>query len=202
MNKLNNKIKMDIFYFQKYSKYVKQNDGIKAGINLFLTLKGCRPSCMIKFHKRYEKSFLRILKYYKMHYDIYKHSHEKDTFIDFIISKKPISEEVKKAFQNDDFGSQNPHIIGKFLDYPVFFNVRDRITQNVGRIEFSIMKNRKAIKNNKREIIYSFRIHNRKVTPLIIKKMNDRLKKYQRCIKKYLYTIFPEFIVNMNIALY
>ncbi len=191
---------MDIFYFQKYSKYVKQNAGIKAGINLFLTLKGCRSGCMIKFHKRYEKSFLSILKYYKMHYDI--RTFDDDTYIDLIISKKTISDEVKYAFQNNDFDLENPHIMGKFLDYPVFFNVRDRITQNVGRIEFNFMKNRQAIKNNKREIIYSFRIHNSKVTPKIIKSMNDRLKKYQRCIKKYLSDIFPEFIVNMNIALY
>lgn len=200
MTKLDNKIKMDIFYFQKYSKYVKQNAYIKAAINLFLTLKGCRSGCMIKFHKRYEKSFLRILKYYKMHYDML--IFDDDTYIDLIISKKPISEEVKKAFQNNAFDLDNPHIMGKFLEYPDFFNVRDRTTKNVGRIEFNFMKNRQSIKNNKREVIYSFRIHNSKVTPSIIKKMNDRLKKYKRCIKKYLYTIFPEFIINMNIALY
>ncbi len=191
---------MDIFYFQKYSKYVKQNDGIKAGINLFLTLKGCRYGCMIKFHKRHEKSFLHMLKYYKMNYDI--RTFDDDIYIDLIISKKPISEEVKKAFQNNAFDLENPHIMGKFLEYPVFFNVRDRTTKNVGRIEFNFMNNRKDIKNNKREVIYSFRIQNTKVTSSIIKKMNNRLKKYQRCIKKYLYTLFPEFIVNMNIALY
>ncbi len=202
MTKLDNKIKMDIFYFQKYSKYVKQNAGIKAGINLFLTLKGCRSGCMIKIHKRYEKSLLRILKYYKMHYDIYKDNDENNTYIELIISKKTISEEVKFAFSDHEYDVKNPQIMGKFLNYPVFFNVRDRITQNVGRIEFSIMKSKKDIKNNKREVIYSFRIQNTKVTPSIIKKMNNRLKKYKKCITKYLYNIFPEFIVNMNIALY
>ncbi len=186
------------FLFNKEN--VKQNDGIKAGINLFLTLKGCRSGCMIKFRGCYEKSFLRILKYYKMHYDI--RTFDDDTYIDLIISKKPISEEVKKAFQNNNFDLENPHIMGKFLEYPDFFNVRDRTTKNVGRIEFNFMKNRKDIKNNKREVIYSFRIHNSKVTPSIIKKMNNRLKKYKKCITKYLYNIFPEFIVNMNIALY
>ncbi len=197
------KIKMDILLFKKYSKYVKQNNSIKGGINLFLTLKKCRSTCMIKIHKRYEKSFKHILKHYKMHYFTFQY--KGDIFIEYIISNKPIPEEVKYAFQNHDYDVKNPLIIGKFLEYPSFINVRKvRDMKEIGGIQFNFMKEKyNKIKdiNKYKELIYGFRIPNNKINSKIINKMNMTLKKYKKCIKKYLGEIFPDFVINMTITL-
>ena len=189
------KVKMDEFYFKKYSKYVKQNAGSKAGLNVFLTLKGCRKTSYFYTHKRYSKSFLHILKYYKMYFD----SYDEDNITTYIISKKPISEDVKYAFRNNDYDVKNPHIMGKFLEYPYFMNVRKvSVMKNIGAINFYFLKNKK---DKNKEIIYGFRIPNNKINPKIINNMNNIMKKYKKCIQKHLYTIFPHFTIEMNVRL-
>ncbi len=127
-----------------------------------------------------------------------KHEYE---FIYFILSKNRISEEVKYAFSNPDYDSKNPHIMGLFLGYHDFFNVRNRKTKSVGGIQFHFMKDRYETKKNQKELIYGFRIRNAKITPKVIQNMNSLMKKYQKCIKKHLHTLFPEFVVELSIKL-
>ncbi len=190
-------VNMDLFYFKKYSKYVKQSGSSKAGINLFLTFKKCRNSCYIEIHHRYEKSFLRVLNYYKINYD--SHKYDDDYRIFYIISSKPISEEVKYAFHHTDYDVKNPHIMGKFLEYPSFINVRKVSNmKDIGSIQFTFMKNRRIKKN---ELIYGFRIPNDKINSKMMDKMNIIMKKYRKCIKKYLSEIYPEFTIEMNVKL-
>ncbi len=189
------KEEMDILYFKKYARYVKQNADSKSAINLFLTFKKCRKSCYIQFSSRYKKSFLHILNYYKMHYEM---NHE-NGIIYCIISQYPIPEEVKHVFYHSKDDIKNPHIMGKFLGYPAFMNVRKVSTmKEIGSIGFYFMKNKKE---KKKEIIYGFRIPNAKITTEIIAKMNTLLKKYQKCIQKYLGILYPKFTIEMNIQL-
>jgi hypothetical protein len=189
------KEEMDILYFKKYARYVKQNANSKSAINLFLTLKKCRKSCYIHFSSRYKKSFLHILNYYKMHYEMKK----EDNHIFYLISQYSIPEEVKHVFHHSEDDIKNPHIMGKFLGYPAFMNVR-RVSKmkEIGSIGFYFMKNKKE---KKKEIIYGFRIPNAKITPEMIAKMNILMKKYRKCIQKYLGILFPELTIEMNIQL-
>jgi hypothetical protein len=196
MDKKTINVNMDEFYFKKYSKYVKQSGSSKAGINLFLTFKKCRNSCYIEIHHRYEKSFLRILNYYKMNYD--SHKYDGDYRIFYIISSKPISEEVKYAFHHTDYDVKNPHIMGKFLEYPYFINVRKvGNMKDIGGIRFNFIKNR----SKKSELIYGFRVPISKINSKMIEKMNTIMKKYRKCIQKYLAEIYSEFRIEMNVKL-
>ncbi len=180
-------IDMDIFYFKKYSRYVKQNAGVKASINLFLTLKKCRDSCYIEIHKRYERSFLRILEYYKMKYE--SHMYEDDpNRIFMILSHKPISEEVKRAFHDTDNDIANPHIMGAFLGYPAFVDVKKVSNmKSIGSIQFYFVKKNEE----KKELIYGFRIPNEEITQKMLTKMNRLAKKYQKCVQTHLKTLYP-----------
>ena len=175
---------------------MKQNANSKGAINLFLTLKKCRESCYIHMNSRYDKSFLQVLKYYKMNYETYK-----DEFYSyFIISKKSISEEVKYAFRHTEYDLKNPHIIGKFLGYPSFINVQEvRNMKEIGSINFHFMINKNKDKN--KEIIYGFRIPNNEINPKMISKMNNIMRKYRKCIQQNLDTIYPKFTIEMNVKL-
>ncbi len=186
---------MDELYFKQYSRYVKQNADAKSAMNLFLTLKKCRKSCYIHIHHRYEKSFLQILRYYKMKYETYNEGN----ISYFILSKNRISEEVKNAFHNKEYDLKNPHIMGAFLEYPAFINVRKVSSmKEIGSIQFYFTKDRKEAS---RELIYGFRIPNAEITPQMMTKMNIRMKKYQKCIQKYLGTLFPQFSIETSIKL-
>ncbi len=192
-----NNVNMDAFYFKKYSRYVKQNANSKSAINLFLTLKKCRESCYIHMNSRYVNSFLRVLKHYKMNYETYK-----DEFYSyFIISKKSISEDVKHVFLLDGDYTDNDHrIMGKFLGYPSFINVREvGNMKEIGSINFHFMINKN--KDKYKELIYGFRIPNNEINPKMITKMNHMMRKYRKCIQKDLSKIYPKFTIEMNVKL-
>jgi len=193
------KEEMDILYFKKYCKYVKQNAGTKSAMNLFLTLKKCRKSCYILFHMRYEKSFLHILHYYKMYYEMKKHGNH----IECILSSHPIAENVKYVFHHSDEDVKHPQIMGKFLEYPSFINIRKVSTmKEVGSIQFRFYKNSTDRKKDKNaELIYGFRIPNTKISPERMIQMNTLLKKYRKCIQNHLGILYPEFTIELNIKL-
>lgn len=186
---------MDAFYFKKYSRYVKQNANSKGAINLFLTLKKCRESCYIHINSRYKKSFLRVLKHYKMNYETYN----EENISYFIISKKSISEDVKRVFLLDgDYTNTDHRIMGKFLGYPSFINVRKVSNmKEIGSINFHFMIN----KDKYKELIYGFRIPNNEINPKMITKMNHMMRKYRKCIQKNLSEIYPKFTIEMNVKL-
>ncbi len=185
---------MDLFYFKKYSKYVKQNANSKAGINLFLTLKNCRTSCYIHLNKHFFNSFIHILKYYKMYYE----SYDNEDISYFIISNKPISEEVTYAFYHIDYDVKNPHIMGTFLEYPAFINVRKVSNmKDIGAIQFTFIQNEKNKKN--KELIYGFRIPNDKINSKMMNEMYTIMTKYVNCIQKYLSEIYSEFTIEINV---
>ena len=134
--------KMDLFYFKKYSRYVKQNANAKAVINLFLTLKGCRNSCYIHLHQRYFTSFLRILNYYKMYYE----SYHDESIVFCIISNQPISKDVKDAFllEGENYTEADHRAMGKFLEYPAYIDVRKVSSmKDIGSIQFHFMKSKR-----------------------------------------------------------
>lgn len=200
MDKKKINVNMDVFYFKKYSKYVKQNGYMKSAINLFLTLKGCRTSCYINLNKRFFNSFVRILKYYKMYYETY----DDENISFFIISNKPISKTVKYAFllEGENYTEADHRVMGKFLEYPVYIDVRKVSSmKDIGSIQFTFMKNKKNRNDKKNEPIYGFRIPNNKINSKIIEKMNTIMKKYRKCIKKYLAEIYSEFTIEMNVKL-
>ncbi len=186
----NKNVNMDLFYFKKYSKYVKDGHSGKSALNLFLTLKKCRKGCYIHIHSRYLKSFERILKYYKMNYEERKDDDIK--IISFIISKNKISEKVKNAFLSIEHQS-----LGEFLDYPIIMDL-DKIDdmKNIGSISFVFET---YTKNNKKyqEYIYGFRAPNKDVTTQFMSKMNIRAKKYKKCIQKYLNSIYTNFNLKL-----
>ena len=98
---------MDVYYFKRYSKYVLDKDAI----SLFLTIKGCREGCLISIKSRHKNSFLRILTFYRMKYVI----KERVESIDFLVSKKPISDDVKRIYVEPDFSEDYFKVLGTFL---------------------------------------------------------------------------------------
>ncbi len=185
---------MDRYYYNKYSKYVKQNDGRKAGINLFLVFKKIRSSCFIFIHKRYQKSFEKILTYYEMNY-INKID---DIFLQYLISKKRIHTSIYESFLKkcSDWNNIDHELIGKFLEYPYLINIKNVAKnkfQNIGAIQFVF-----EYKKNKKEIIYGFRIPNDSINNKIINKMNNILKKYKKCLNE----LFDNpFTIELNIRI-
>ncbi len=182
---------MDRFFYNKYSKYVKQNDNRKAGINLFLVLKKCRKSCMVHINIRYQKSFEKILDYYNVHYLSHKDI-ETPKILQYIISKNKISPVVYRSFIKDSsFMTDNDHkIMGQFLDYPTIINVL-KIPSGVGAIQFVFEHNKK------KELIFGFRIPNNLLNSQIINKMNSNLKKYKKCLN----SLFDDFVVELVIRM-
>lgn len=181
---------MDIYNYRKYSRYVKQFDGKKSSINLFLTLKGCRNSCLIHINRRFMKSFDRILNFYDMKYV----SKEKDDVVYYAISKKRITDDVKISFLLDNRSEEDHNVLGIFLEYPYLINIsKIKSMKSIGGIKF-IFKS-----NKKKETIYGFRIPTDKINQKIIQKMNLKVKKYKKCVKKYLSEIYRNFSIELDI---
>lgn len=184
---------MDDYYFNKYSRYVKG----KERVNLFLTLKGCRTSCLIDIRKRYKNSFLRILHFYKMFYEMI----ERHGGIDFIISNKPISLHVKETFLLQGYSENYFMTIGRFLEYPFPMNLRKKIDQEkYGWIEFNFVPDKtvsRDIQEKKKENIYMYRLPNHKINDKLVNNSKTIVKKYKKCIQKSLGELFPHFSVEL-----
>ncbi len=186
---------MDVYYFKRYSKYVLDKDAI----NLFLTIKGCREGCLISVKSRHKNSFLRILSFYKMHYEM----KVEEKSIDFLVSKKPISEDVRRIYIEQDYSEDYFVLLGTFLGYPYPMNFRKKLDNSkVGWIEFNFIPNQEVsreIYEKKKENIYIYRIPNHKINEELLKKEKNTVKRYKRCIKKYLSELYPNFMIELLI---
>ncbi len=200
MNK-NKTINMDLFYFKKYSRYLSYGEKYE----LFLTLKNLKRGCYISIHPRYEKSLIRILHNYKMNYVINKFEIPKynKTILDFFISKKHISEEEKKLFQTSVYSKEKSIILGKFLGYPYSMDMHEVNNEKDGSIEYNLILNKNGniwdTKNKKQMIIY--RIPKNKVNKKLIQNSKNMVKKYKKCIKDSLGTLYPNFDIQLVITI-
>ncbi len=184
---------MDVYYFKRYSKYVLDKDAI----SLFLTIKGCREGCLISIKSRHKNSFLRILTFYRINYVI----KERVKSFDFLVSKKPISDDVKKIYEKPDFSEDYFILLGRFLGYPYPMNFRKKLDNNkVGSVKFNFIPNREVSRDEKKkENIYIYRIPNHKINEELLKKEKNTVKRYKRCIKKYLSELYPHFMIELLI---
>ena len=189
------KTNMDEYFFSKYSRYVKN----KERVNLFLTLKGCRTSCLIDIHKRYKNSFLRILHSYKMHFEFFEKQGDCD--IVFLISNKPISTHMKETYSLQDYSENYFMTLGRFLEYPFPMNFRKKIKkENYGLVEFNFIPDKTVpfdIQLKKKENIYIYRLPFQKINDKLVNNNKNIVKKYKKCIQKSLGELFPNFSVEL-----
>ncbi len=201
MDKKNNIVNMDLFYFKKYSRYLAYGEKYE----LFLTLKNLKRGCYISINPRYEKSLIRILHYYKMNYVINKFEIPKynKTILDFFISKKHISEGEKKIFQTSVYSKEKSLILGKFLGYPFPMDMDKVNNEKDGVIEYNLILNKNDniwdTKNKKQMIAY--RVPKNKINEKLIKDSKNMVKKYKKCIKDNLSEIYPNCDIQLVITI-
>lgn len=190
------RVNMDLFYFKKYSKYINN----KERITLFLTLKNQRSGCLIDVNSRYEKSLIRILRYYKMNYVTRKD--EKDV-TSFYISKKVISDEVKRTILISDYSSDYYITLGKFLGYPYPMDFSKDRKDGDAFVHFYFILDKKdhIKKDKKKECFHTYRIPESKINGKLLKDSKITIKKFKKCIKKNLSELYPNFDVKLEIKM-
>ncbi len=185
------KLNKNELYFQKYKNWFL-NYGSNGGINLFLTIFAKRKACNITLKNIKNKSkFEKILNQNKMHYLSFENHNQ----IEYFISKKKFDiDKIKNEY------NKNPKYhkyIGKFLEYPCFFDVaKDGSKKNTYGIRFELwMKG----KNKMLETIFGFRCYEKDFNLNLIKKMKKKRLIFEKTIHKELPNLFPKTEVQLNI---
>lgn len=189
------KKEMDILYFNKYARYAKHDR-----FEIFLTLKKCRTSCLTSVPLRYQKSFLRILEYYKMYYEIAI----QDKVVHILISKNPIPTKLSEIYRNKmEFNLpitiEYYLLLGKFLEYPYPLDVR-KVSKMKEKGEISFVSFYFVPKNKKKEHFHGFGIPISHIDEKFILQIKNQVLKYKRCIQKYLHELYPDFTIEFQIS--
>jgi hypothetical protein len=187
---LQNKVKMDEFYFKKYSRYVKHGEDIE----LFLTLKSVKPGVLIDIPKHHEKSLIRILDYYKMNYVVKRWENKK--YLSFFISKKPISEENQKQFELFIHSNNFSIKLGNFLGYPYPLDMGKINREYYGFVIYRLTLDKKE--SDKKIQFITYRVPGDKMNAKLFKYAKSMLRKYKKCIKDHLGDLYPHFKIEVN----
>ncbi len=186
-----NNVNMDAFYFKKYSRYVKDGEEIE----LFLTLKNLKPGVLIQINPRYEKSLIRVLRYYRMNYVIHKGEWKNKKYLAFFISKKPISEENQKLFSNFEHRNGFTIKLGKFLGYPYPMDFSKINREYYGFVIYNL----KLDKTSDKKIQFiTYRVPGNKMNEKTFTYAKNMLRKYKKCIKTHLGELYPHFKIEVN----
>ncbi len=186
-----NKLNKNELNFQKYKNWF-WNYGSNGGINLFLTIFGKRKGCNIVLKNIKNKSkFEKILNEYNMHYLSFFDNNR----IEYFISKNKFNFD-KIKYEHNKHPKYHKYI-GKFLEYPTFFNVRnDCDKKNTYGFRFELFRkgNQKIL-----ETIFGFRCYEKDFNLNLIKKMKKKRLIFEKTIINELPNLFPKIDVQLNI---